>query len=73
MNYQKLNSSSKAKRSVLINGVQRAINLFVEYLVVIDSSVYNDFIALYSNVSSSLLAKYISIFFCQQVNAVSKV
>ena len=65
--------SLRSKRSVIVNGVPRAISLFVEYLVVIDSTVYSDFAALYPGVTSSSLAQYISIYFCQLVNAVTKI
>ena len=49
----------------------RALNLYVEYLVVIDSTVYNDYAAIYTNMSQALLSQYISIFFCLMVNGVS--
>jgi hypothetical protein len=45
-------------------------NLFVEYLVVIDSSVYNVFKSLYGNLNPSLMNQYINIFFSQIVNGV---
>ena len=45
-------------------------NLFVEYLVVIDSSVYNVFLSNYGNLSPSLMNQYINIFFAQIVNGV---
>ena len=45
-------------------------NLFVEYLIAIDSSVYNIFSSLYGNLDRSLMANYINIFFAQVVNGV---
>jgi hypothetical protein len=64
-------NKERLKRAVLVNGIPRALSLYVEYLIVLDSSVYNDFVALYSNIRSSLLTQYISIYFSQLVNSVS--
>ena len=60
----------RAKRQAIVNGTSRVLNLFVEYLVVIDSSVYNDFVALYGNITTSLMAQYLNIFFAQLINGV---
>jgi hypothetical protein len=46
-------------------------NLFVEYLIVIDSTVYNNFVSNYGSLTFSLLAQYINIFFTQIVCGVS--
>jgi hypothetical protein len=46
-------------------------NLFIEYLIVIDSSVYNNFASNYGSLTFSLLAQYINIFFTQIVYGVS--
>ncbi len=58
--------STKKKRS--LGGIQ---NLFVEYLVVIDNTVYNNFLLNYGNIPKTLLTDYINIFFSQIVNGVS--
>ena len=60
--------SIKSKRQTVAN--QRLINLFVQYLVVIDSTVYKDFVQLYGNLNPALLNQYIKIYFCQIVNGV---
>jgi hypothetical protein len=47
-------------------------NLIVEYLIVIDSTVYNHFIEIYGkNVSQSAMSSYINQFYQQMVNSVS--
>jgi hypothetical protein len=53
-------------------GIERNLfhNLFVEYLIVIDKSVYNYFLSLYENLGLPLIINYIQIFFCQVVNGV---
>jgi hypothetical protein len=57
------------KRRASNNQVQ---NLYVEYLVVIDNSVYNLFQNDFgSNLDSIALTNYIKVFFCQIVNAVN--
>jgi hypothetical protein len=60
--------SSRQKRDTSSNGTLRVLKLYVEYLIVIDSTTYNVFSALYTNLSSSLLAEYMNIFFVQLVN-----
>ena len=50
---------------------QSRVNLFVDYLVVIDSSVYNLFLSQYGYMPDSLITNYINIFFCHLVNGVS--
>lgn len=49
----------------------RPNNLFLEYLIVIDSSVYNMFLLDYGNLNPSLMNQYINIFFMQIVNGVN--
>ena len=44
--------------------------LTVEYLIVIDSTVYNQFVALYGNLSDSSIKTYIYDFFQLMVNGV---
>ena len=47
-------------------------NLYVEYLIVIDNSVYNRFYyAFGGNLPENLLTDYIRIFFSQLVNSVN--
>ena len=61
-------SSQRVKRqSMSRTEVQ---NLFVEYLIVIDSSVYNNFASNYGSMTVSLLTQYINIFFTQIVSGV---
>ena len=45
-------------------------NLTVEYLVVIDSTVYNQFVSLYGNLSDSSMKTYIFNYFQLMVNGV---
>jgi hypothetical protein len=60
--------SVNSKRQAGTN--QRIINLFVQYLVVLDSTVYKDFSQLYGNLSPDLMNQYIKIYFSQIVNGV---
>jgi hypothetical protein len=53
--------------------VKKPLSLTVEYLVVIDSSVYSIFSKLYGNLSTPLMTQYIRIFFSQLVNGVSSI
>ena len=59
---------SRRKRQNFIENQQ---HLFINYLVVIDNSVYNIFLNQYGFFSDSFIANYIKIFFCQAVNGVS--
>lgn len=68
-------SKVKSKRDIISSSTtrppRRALSLFVEYLVVLDSTVYMDFVALYgSKISSFLMNQYINIYFCQIINGV---
>jgi hypothetical protein len=66
-------SSERSKRQT-IQSNNNAQNLYVEYLAVIDSTVYSYFTQLYGNLNPpELLNDYINIFFSQIVNGVSKV
>ena len=44
----------------------------IQYLVVIDTTVYNRFVSLYGNLSTSLITQYINIHFEQMVNGVNR-
>ena len=59
------------KRDSSIPDTHNQKNLFIDYLVVIDSSVYNQFIQIYGNMPISLITNYINIFFCHVINGVS--
>jgi hypothetical protein len=48
-------------------------NLFVEILVVVDSTVYNYFQDLFSNLGDSILSDYIKLYFCHIINGVIKI
>jgi hypothetical protein len=59
-------NSKRLKRSTIPKN-----NLFLEYLVVIDSSVYKNLnIAYGSNLPESIMSEYIKIFFVQIINGV---
>ena len=60
------NNSIRKKRSD-----SNAQNFFIEYLIVIDDTVYNQFVSLFGNLNDSLLMDYINIFFCQIINGVN--
>jgi hypothetical protein len=61
--------SSRSKRAT----VTPQNNLFVEYLIVIDSTVFNNFYFAYGgNLPDNLLSQYIIIFYSQLVNSVWK-
>jgi hypothetical protein len=70
-------TSNKNKRNIRIKrddsipNTKNQKNLFIDYLVVIDSSVYNEFIQIYGYMPETLITKYISIFFCHLINGVS--
>jgi hypothetical protein len=61
-----LSISRRSKRA--ING--RAVSFFVEYLVVIDSTVYAKFTSLYGSLNADVLFQYIKIFYCHLVNGI---
>lgn len=50
--------------------LKNQLNLFVDYLVVIDSSVYAIFFQQYGFLPISLITNYINIFFCHLINGV---
>ena len=45
--------------------------MFIDYLIVIDKTVYNKFVADFGNLPNSLMTNYINIFFCHLINGVS--
>ncbi len=45
-------------------------NLIVEYLAVVDKSVYNRFVSLYGNLDQSVITLYIKNFFSVLVNGI---
>jgi hypothetical protein len=57
---------SRSRRS--ING--QAVSFYIEYLIVIDSTVYASFQSLYANLSTDLMYEYIKIFYSHLVNGV---
>jgi hypothetical protein len=61
----------RKKRDDSIPNTKNQKNLFIDYLVVIDSSVYNEFIQIYGYMPETLITKYINIFFCHLINGVS--
>ena len=50
---------------------QSVNNLYIDYLIVIDKSVYNVFLNTYGNMPDSLITNYINIFYAHLINGVS--
>ncbi len=48
-------------------------NLFVELLVVLDSTVFEFFRDIYRNFDNSLINDYVKVFFCHVINGVNKI
>ena len=61
----------RKKRDTSPTSTQDQKNLFVDFLVVIDSSVYNSFLQQYGNLPNSLITNYINIYICHLINGVS--
>jgi hypothetical protein len=58
----------RSKRQTSVNRVNN--NLFLEFLIVADSSTYDIFTSTYGNLGQSLITQYMNIFFSQIVNGV---
>ena len=50
---------------------QSVNNLYIDYLIVIDKSVYNVFLNTYGNMPDSLITNYLNIFYAHLINGVS--
>jgi hypothetical protein len=62
------NDVTSKKRSI----DRQAVNIYIDYLVVLDQSVFNKYKKLYKQLDDDLVMQFLKIQFCQIVNGVNK-
>ncbi len=62
------NDATSKKRSIY----RQPVNINIDYLVVLDLSVFNKYKKLYKQLDDDLVMQFLKIQFCQIVNGVNK-